>query len=95
MRAEERDCAAFDGVGDKPKQRNVNEQNAAAIAGGTDEKEDGECKELTFDMQRDTSDASHRTIENGNFEVKAGAGDMCLSGNDFDNRITDFYMQEF
>lgn len=34
------------------------------------------------------------TRENGFFKMKAIAGDMCLGGEDFDNRITDFCMQQ-
>ena len=58
-----------DGTGDKPMPRNINEPTAAVIAGGMDEKEDGGCKELIYDMQSDTFDTSYWTIEDGTFEV--------------------------
>jgi len=35
------------------------------------------------------------TIEDGIFEVKATAGDTHLGGEDFDNRLVDFCVQEF
>ena len=71
MVAKQRDCAAFDGLGDTPMQRNMNDLTAAAIAVRMDAKEDGECDELIHDMQRDTFDASHRTIAVNIFDVKA------------------------
>merc|ERR1712232_1088474 len=42
-----------------------------------------------------TFDVSLLTIEDGIFEVKATAGDTHLGGEDFDNRIIDFCMQDF
>jgi L1 cell adhesion molecule like protein len=42
-----------------------------------------------------TFDVSLLTIEDGIFEVKATAGDTHLGGEDFDNRIVDFCMQDF
>merc|ERR1712178_403664 len=42
-----------------------------------------------------TFDVSLLTIEDGIFEVKATAGDTHLGGEDFDNRIVDFCIQDF
>jgi L1 cell adhesion molecule like protein len=42
-----------------------------------------------------TFDVSLLTIEDGIFEVKATAGDARLGGNDFDNRIVDFCVEDF
>merc|ERR1712025_892558 len=42
-----------------------------------------------------TFDVSLLTIEDGIFEVKATAGDTHLGGEDFDNRVLDFCMQDF
>merc|ERR1712160_65989 len=42
-----------------------------------------------------TFDVSILTIEDGIFEVKATAGDTHLGGEDFDNRIVEFCMQDF
>merc|ERR1712226_299273 len=47
------------------------------------------------DMGGGTFDVSLLTIEDGIFEVKATAGDTHLGGEDFDNRIVDFCMQDF
>merc|ERR1712205_234677 len=50
---------------------------------------------LIYDMGGGTFDVSLLTIEDGIFEVKATAGDTHLGGEDFDNRIVDFCMQDF
>ena len=42
-----------------------------------------------------TFDVSLLTIEDGIFEVKATAGDTHLGGEDFDNRLVDFRVQDF
>merc|ERR1711988_1794392 len=68
---------------------------AAAIAYGLDKKGSGERNILIYDMGGGTFDVSLLTIEAGIFEVKATAGDTHLGGEDFDNRIVDFCMQDF
>merc|ERR1719180_560434 len=50
---------------------------------------------LIYDMGGGTFDVSLLTIEDGIFEVKATAGDTHLGGEDFDNRVVDFCMQDF
>jgi len=50
---------------------------------------------LIYDMGGGTFDVSLLTIEDGIFEVKATAGDTHLGGEDFDNRIVDFCVQDF
>merc|ERR1712137_1019359 len=75
--------------------RIINEPTAAAIAYGLDEKGSGERNILIYDMGGGTFDVSLLTIEDGIFEVKATAGDTHLGGEDFDNRIVDFCMQDF
>merc|ERR1712064_198071 len=75
--------------------RIINEPTAAAIAYGLDKKGDGERNVLIYDMGGGTFDVSLLTIEDGIFEVKATAGDTHLGGEDFDNRIVDFCMQDF
>merc|ERR1712195_109618 len=72
-----------------------NEPTAAAIAYGLDKKGSGERNVLIYDMGGGTFDVSLLTIEDGIFEVKATAGDTHLGGEDFDNRIVDFCMQDF
>ena len=42
-----------------------------------------------------TFDVSLLTIEDGIFEVKVSAGDTHLGGEDFDNRLVDFCVQDF
>jgi len=75
--------------------RIINEPTAAAIAYGLDKKSSGERNVLIYDMGGGTFDVSILTIEDGIFEVKATAGDTHLGGEDFDNRIVDFCMQDF
>jgi len=74
--------------------RIINEPTAAAIAYGLDKK--GEEKNvLIFDLGGGTFDVSLLTIEEGIFEVKATAGDTHLGGEDFDNRMVDYFLQDF
>jgi len=75
--------------------RIINEPTAAAIAYGLDKKGSGEQNILIYDMGGGTFDVSLLTIEDGIFEVKATAGDTHLGGEDFDNRIVDFCLQDF
>merc|ERR1712167_106687 len=74
--------------------RIINEPTAAAIAYGLDKK-GGEKNVLIYDMGGGTFDVSLLTIEDGIFEVKATAGDTHLGGEDFDNRLVDFCVQDF
>ena len=75
--------------------RIINEPTAAAIAYGLDKKGAGEKNVLIFDLGGGTFDVSLLTIEEGIFEVKATAGDTHLGGEDFDNRLVNFFVQEF
>ena len=74
--------------------RIINEPTAAAIAYGLDKRGD-EKNVLIFDLGGGTFDVSLLTIEDGIFEVKATAGDTHLGGEDFDNRMVDYFRQEF
>merc|ERR1711861_68236 len=74
--------------------RIVNEPTAAAIAYGLDKK-GAEKNVLIFDLGGGTFDVSLLTIEEGIFEVKATAGDTHLGGEDFDNRMVEYFTQEF
>jgi heat shock protein 1/8 len=74
--------------------RIINEPTAAAIAYGLDKK-GGEANVLIFDLGGGTFDVSLLTIEDGIFEVKATAGDTHLGGEDFDNRMVEWCMNEF
>ncbi|KAF4147974.1 Hsp70 protein [Phytophthora infestans] len=55
----------------------------------------GEHNVLIFDLGGGTFDVSLLTIEDGIFEVKATAGDTHLGGEDFDNRLVEFFVTEF
>jgi len=74
--------------------RIINEPTAAAIAYGLDKK-GSEKNVLIFDLGGGTFDVSLLTIEEGIFEVKATAGDTHLGGEDFDNRMVEYFVQEF
>lgn len=74
--------------------RIINEPTAAAIAYGLD-KEGEEKNVLIFDLGGGTLDVSLLTIEEGVFEVNATAGDTHLGGEDFDNRMVDYFLQDF
>ena len=71
--------------------RIINEPTAAAIAYGLD-KTGGERNVLIFDLGGGTFDVSLLSIEDGIFEVKATAGDTHLGGEDFDNRMVDYFL---
>lgn len=76
--------------------RIINEPTAAAIAYGLDKKSGGgERNVLIFDLGGGTFDVSILTIEDGIFEVKSTRGDTHLGGEDFDNRMVDFFKKEF
>jgi L1 cell adhesion molecule like protein len=74
--------------------RIINEPTAAAIAYGLDQTGD-EKNVLIFDLGGGTFDVSLLTIDDGIFEVKATAGDTHLGGEDFDNRLVDYFINEF
>jgi len=74
--------------------RIINEPTAAAIAYGLDKK-DSDRNVLIFDLGGGTFDVSLLTIDEGIFEVKATAGDTHLGGEDFDNRMVEYFQQEF
>ena len=75
--------------------RIINEPTAAAIAYGLDQKGESEKNVLIFDLGGGTFDVSLLNIDDGIFEVKATAGDTHLGGEDFDNRMVDYFVLEF
>nr|CCD15027.1 unnamed protein product [Trypanosoma congolense IL3000] len=76
--------------------RIINEPTAAAIAYGMDKRSDSEMRTvLIFDLGGGTFDVTLLTIDGGFFEVKATAGDTHLGGEDFDNRLVDYFATEF
>merc|ERR1711962_1710314 len=72
--------------------RIINEPTAAAIAYGLDKKE-GEKNVLVFDLGGGTFDVSLLTIDNGVFEVVSTNGDTHLGGEDFDQRVIDYFIK--
>ena len=70
--------------------RIINEPTAAAIAYGLD-KTDGEKTILVFDLGGGTFDVSLLTIDNGVFEVLSTNGDTHLGGEDFDQRVMEYF----
>jgi L1 cell adhesion molecule like protein len=76
--------------------RIINEPTAAALAYGLDKHLKGEKNVLIYDLGGGTFDVSILTIDEGSmFEVRSTAGDTHLGGEDFDNRMVTFFIQEF
>ena len=75
-------------------ERIINEPTAAALAYGLD-KQDQDQKILVFDLGGGTFDVSILELGDGVFEVLATAGDNKLGGDDFDQKIIDFLVEEF
>lgn len=74
--------------------RIIDKPTAAAIAYGLDQKVD-EKNVLIFDLGGGTLYVSLLTIEEGIFEDKATSGDTHLGGVDFNNRMVDYFIQDF
>ena len=74
--------------------RIVNEPTAAALAYGLDKK-NKDMNIVVFDCGGGTHDVSILNLGDGVFEVKATAGDTHLGGDDFDQRIIEWLVQEF
>ena len=72
--------------------RIINEPTAAAIAYGLDKKE-GEKNILVFDLGGGTFDVSLLAIDNGVFEVVSTNGDTHLGGEDFDQRVMEYFIK--
>ena len=73
-------------------ERIINEPTAAAIAYGMD-KSGGEANVLVFDLGGGTFDVTLLTIDNGVFEVLATNGDTHLGGEDFDQRVMQYFIK--
>jgi len=72
--------------------RIVNEPTAAAMAYGLNKK-GPEMTILVFDLGGGTFDVSILSIEDGVFEVLSTRGDTHLGGEDFDQRVLDYYIK--
>ena len=73
--------------------RIINEPTAAALAYGLEFKKDE--KIAVFDLGGGTFDVSILELGDGVFEVMSTNGDTHLGGEDFDNRLVDFLVDEF
>ena len=85
-----KDAGAIAGLNVK---RIINEPTAAALAYGID-KEQGQ-KIMVYDLGGGTFDVSILEISNDIFEVLATAGNNRLGGDDFDQCVTDYLLDEF
>ncbi|MDD3364659.1 MAG: molecular chaperone DnaK [Syntrophomonas sp.] len=73
--------------------RIINEPTAAALAYGLDR--EGSQTIMVFDLGGGTFDVSILEIGDGTFEVKATSGNNRLGGDDFDDKIIEWLVQEF
>ncbi|MHB1230825.1 MAG: molecular chaperone DnaK [Halothiobacillus sp.] len=79
--------------------RIINEPTAAALAYGIDKKDNKDRKIAVYDLGGGTFDVSIIEVANidgeKQFEVLSTNGDTFLGGEDFDNRLIDFLVEEF
>ena len=73
--------------------RIINEPTAASLSYGLDKKESGTI--VVYDLGGGTFDVSVLEIGDGVFEVKSTNGDTFLGGEDFDNKIVQYLIEEF
>src|SRR5881296_2117957 len=73
--------------------RIINEPTAASLAYGLDKKKDEVI--AVYDLGGGTFDISVLQLGEGVFEVKATNGDTHLGGDDFDQRVIDWLVEEF
>jgi len=73
--------------------RIINEPTAASLAYGLDKKKDERI--VVYDLGGGTFDVSVLEIGDGVFEVKSTNGDTYLGGDDFDQRVMDWLVNEF
>lgn len=74
--------------------RIINEPTAASLAYGLDKK-DTDQTIIVYDLGGGTFDVSVLELGEGVFEVKSTSGDTQLGGDDFDQRLIDFFAAEF
>ena len=75
-------------------ERIINEPTAAALAYGLDKMEEDQTI-LVYDLGGGTFDVSILELGDGVFEVKATAGDNRLGGDDFDQAVIDYLVDQF
>src|SRR5215213_10152737 len=73
--------------------RIINEPTAAALAYGLDKKADEEI--AVYDLGGGTFDISILELGEGTFQVKSTNGDTLLGGDDFDQKIIEWILEEF
>ena len=73
--------------------RIINEPTASALAYGIER--EGEATVLVYDLGGGTFDVSILQLGDGVFEVKSTAGNNRLGGDDFDNLVVDYLIDEF
>ncbi len=74
--------------------RIVNEPTAASLAYGIGQDRDQQMKVAVYDLGGGTFDISILQIENGIFEVLSTHGDTHLGGDDFDNAIVNYWIEQ-
>ena len=74
-------------------ERIINEPTAAALAYGLDKQESTQTV-LVYDLGGGTFDVSILELGDGVFEVKSTAGNNSLGGDDYDQRIVDYLVEE-
>ena len=74
--------------------RIINEPTAAALAYGMDKK-DKDMTVAVYDLGGGTFDVSILELGDGVFEVKSTNGDTHLGGDNFDEKIIDWLVEEF
>jgi molecular chaperone DnaK len=75
--------------------RIINEPTAAALAYGLDKEGDADQTILVFDLGGGTFDVSILEIGDGVFEVKSTHGDTSLGGDDWDQKVIDWLVEQF
>ena len=76
--------------------RIINEPTAASLAYGLDKSKDKKTHKIfVYDLGGGTFDISILEIGDGVFEVVATAGDNKLGGDDFDQKVIDYLVEEF
>ena len=74
-------------------ERIINEPTAASLAYGLDKQEQTQTI-LVYDLGGGTFDVSILELDDGVFEVKSTSGNNHLGGDDYDQRIVDFLVEE-
>ena len=75
--------------------RIINEPTAAALAYGLDKMSSKEANVLIFDFGGGTHDVSLLSLQDGMFEVRAVGGNSYLGGEDLDNRLVMWCVEDF